>query len=188
MLKPVHAAVRENDMDKVTLERLVGWDESLCLHFNRASRWSGVGSVLRIVSRLGDGIFWYALMVTLLLAHRDKALLPVAHMLVTGVLGVIVYKWLKIRITRPRPYQINQNITLAMAPLDQFSFPSGHTLHAVSLTIVTLSHFPMLGALLIPFALLVALSRPILGLHYPSDVVAGAVLGGTIAAIVLNLF
>jgi undecaprenyl-diphosphatase len=174
-------------MGKLMLERLFDWDESLCLRFNRASRWIGVCGVLRVVSRLGDGIFWYALMGALLLVYRGGALLPATQMVVTGVLGVTVYKWLKTRITRPRPYQINQDIALAMAPLDQFSFPSGHTLHAVGFTIVVLYHFPVLAVLLLPFTLLVALSRPILGLHYPSDVLAGAALGGIIAMLVLSL-
>jgi undecaprenyl-diphosphatase len=71
--------------------------------------------------------------------------------------------------------------------LDQFSFPSGHTMHAVGFSIVALSYHPELFWLLVPFAALVALSRPILGLHYPSDVVAGAALGALIASISLTL-
>jgi len=62
------------------------------------------------------------------------------------------------------------------------SFPSGHTLHAVCFTTVICGHIPASGWLLGPFAALVALSRPVLGLHYPSDVLAGAALGGAIAA------
>jgi undecaprenyl-diphosphatase len=65
--------------------------------------------------------------------------------------------------------------------LDQFSFPSGHTMHAVSFSIVALAYFPALFWLVVPFATLVALSRPILGLHYPSDVIAGAALGAALA-------
>jgi len=67
------------------------------------------------------------------------------------------------------------------APLDAFSFPSGHTLHAVAFTLVALSYFPALAPVLVPFALLTAASRVVLGLHYPSDVLAGAALGAGIA-------
>jgi hypothetical protein len=66
-------------------------------------------------------------------------------------------------------------------PLDQFSFPSGHTLHAVSFATVACAHFPELAPLLLPFALLVAASRPSLGPHYPSDVLAGASIGLALA-------
>ena len=74
-----------------------------------------------------------------------------------------------------------------MAPLDEFSFPSGHTLHAVAFSIVAIHHFAVLAWLLWPFAALVALSRVILGLHYPSDVVAAIGLGAVIAHAVLAL-
>ena len=72
-------------------------------------------------------------------------------------------------------------------PLDRYSFPSGHTLHAVSFTTIALAHFPELAIVLVPFALLVAVSRVVLGLHYPTDVAAGAVLGATLATIGLAL-
>ena len=68
-----------------------------------------------------------------------------------------------------------------VAPLDEFSFPSGHTLHAIAFTIVITASFPLLAPLLWTFTALVALSRVILGLHYPSDVLAATALGAAIA-------
>ena len=82
---------------------------------------------------------------------------------------------------RQRPYLLHGGITLGTAPLDRCSFPSGHTLHAVAFTVVALAYYPQLAWLLIPFASFVAVSRVILGLHYPSDVVAGAVIGALLA-------
>ena len=174
-------------MARLSIDRLALWDESLCLRCNRASRRRDVRVVLRVASRLGDGVFWYALMSTLLLVHGRHALVAVLQMLVTGGIGVTLYKWLKKKISRPRPYRIIQDITLSAAPLDQFSFPSGHTLHAVGFTTVALAHYPELAWLLVPFSILVAASRPILGLHYPSDVLAGAALGAGVATSVLLL-
>lgn len=60
---------------------------------------------------------------------------------------------------RPRPFSRNDDIVIGTAPLDQYSFPSGHTLHAFSF-----------------------------GLHYPTDVLAGAMLGTLLATISLSLF
>jgi undecaprenyl-diphosphatase len=71
-------------------------------------------------------------------------------------------------------------------PLDEFSFPSGHTLHAVSFTIVALGWFPLLAPLLVPFTALVAASRVVLGLHYPSDVIAAIGIGGMLGGISLS--
>ena len=82
---------------------------------------------------------------------------------------------------RQRPYILHGGITLGTAPLDTYSFPSGHTLHAVAFTMVALAYCPQLAWLLIPLTGLVAASRVILGLHYPSDVFAGAVIGALLA-------
>jgi undecaprenyl-diphosphatase len=66
-------------------------------------------------------------------------------------------------------------------PRDEFSFPSGHTLHAVAFAGIAVWYFPALALLLLPFVVLTALSRIALGLHYPSDVVAGAGIGAAVA-------
>lgn len=66
-------------------------------------------------------------------------------------------------------------------PLDEFSFPSGHTLHAVAFTAVACAWYTPLALLLVPYALLVAASRVVLGLHYPSDVLAAIAIGGVLA-------
>ena len=67
------------------------------------------------------------------------------------------------------------------------SFPSGHTLHAVSFTVVALAYYPWLAPLLLPFTVGVALSRVVLGLHYPSDVLAATAIGSLLAAVSLWL-
>ena len=159
------------------LERLHHWDQSLCIRFNRASRFHAVRATFRGVSRLGDGTFWYGLMLALLLAFGGEAVPAVLHMIAVGAACAILYKWLKRKTLRPRPYQINPDIQCMAAPLDQFSFPSGHTLHAVGFSVIALAYYPWLWVLLLPFTLLVALSRMVLGLHYPSDVLAGTLIG-----------
>jgi undecaprenyl-diphosphatase len=69
--------------------------------------------------------------------------------------------------------------------LDHFSFPSGHTLHAVLFTVMLGVSFPLLLPVMIPFMLLVAASRVVLGLHYPTDVMVGAAIGATLAGLSL---
>ncbi len=143
--------------------------------------------LFRLASRLGDGVFWYALMLALITWHGLSAIHAVLHMIVAGLAGTLAYKWLKGATERPRPYQACPAICCLTAPLDRFSFPSGHTLHAVVFSLVSCAHYPALGWLVWPFTALVAASRLVLGLHYPSDVVVGALLGGTIAALTLTL-
>ncbi|HTO49511.1 MAG TPA: phosphatase PAP2 family protein [Burkholderiales bacterium] len=164
-----------------TLRTVAVWDEAWCLRFNHAAGIPWICALFRAVSRLGDGIFWYALMAGLLALGGKAAVPAVAHMAVVGALGVLLYKWLKSQTLRPRPYQVKAAILRGADPLDNFSFPSGHTLHAVSFSMLAIAHFPPTAYLVLPFAALVAASRLVLGLHYPTDVLAGAALGATLA-------
>jgi undecaprenyl-diphosphatase len=88
---------------------------------------------------------------------------------------------------RERPFIRFGEIRCTTAPLDRYSFPSGHTLHAVSFAILYGSFVPQLLWILVPFALLIGLSRVVLGLHYPSDVLAGAALGALLAIASLSV-
>jgi undecaprenyl-diphosphatase len=99
-----------------------------------------------------------------------------------GAVGAAAYKMVKRGTLRPRPYQSLAGVEAGTPPLDAFSFPSGHTLHAVAFTLVALAYWPWLAPLLVPFTLVTAVSRVALGLHYPSDVLAGAALGAGLAA------
>ncbi|MCL6555911.1 MAG: phosphatase PAP2 family protein [Burkholderiales bacterium] len=169
------------------LTRLNACDVRLCLRLNRLAHRPVVRRFFRVISRLGDGVFWYALMLALL-AFVPGALPGVLHMIGVGLAGLVVYRLLKQRTLRPRPCDLEPAILRGTDPLDEFSFPSGHTLHAVAFTVVALAHFPWLSPLLVPFTLLVALSRVLLGLHYPTDVVAGAALGWGLATLSFLLF
>jgi undecaprenyl-diphosphatase len=162
-------------------ERIQRWDERLCLRCNRALRYRALPQSCRAISWLGNGVFWYALMLALLLSDA-RAVPAVLHMVGAGVACSLVYKLLKRGTLRPRPYQVHASIAPGASPLDTFSFPSGHTLHATAFSIVALAYYPSLAALLVPFTLFTAASRIVLGLHYPSDVLAGAALGAVIGA------
>ncbi len=150
---------------------------SLCLYFNRGCARRSVRDFFGLISRLGDGVFWYVLIVTLPVLHPGVSGAFSLLMAVTGLAGVLAYKVLKRTLVRERPFINCRGIRLGTAPLDRYSFPSGHTLHAVSFTTMVMSVFPEAGLVLIPFTILVAASRVVLGLHYPTDVAAGALLG-----------
>jgi len=169
------------------LQQIKTWDAELCAFCNRRSRNFTVRNLFRFISRLGDGVFWYTLMAALLLQYQSTALPAVLHMIVVGLVGTVLYKFIKGKTLRPRPFNVYPSIVCVGKTLDQFSFPSGHTMHAVAFSIVAVSYFPALFWLVLPFSVLVGLSRPILGLHYPSDVLAGAALGAVIAGISLTL-
>lgn len=162
---------------RMYISRMNHIDSALCVKVSQVSQYRLVRDWFRLMSRLGDGVFWYAMLLGILLVQGEAAWLPVLHIVVTGLLGTLIYKWLKGKTLRPRPYQVLQDVWLTGKPLDYFSFPSGHTLHATAFTCMTLAYYPSLAILVIPFCMMVAISRVVLGLHYPSDVLAGAVIG-----------
>jgi undecaprenyl-diphosphatase len=166
---------------EATLRELLRWDRTLCIRLNRGLRYALVVHALQGVSWLGNGIFWYALMLALLVIHRGEAALPVLHMVFVGVVCTASYKMLKRGTVRPRPFQVMPGIAAGAPVLDTFSFPSGHTLHAVAFTLVACAYYPDLAVILVPFTFLTAASRVMLGLHYPSDVLAGAAIGAAVA-------
>ena len=170
-------------MSKATvfLDRMVQRELGICLWLNRACRYSIIRETFSTISWLGDGKFWYILMLILPLWYGAEGLTVTIKMLFVGLLALAIYKVIKSTTVRPRPYTIHQAINIGTAPLDHYSFPSGHTMHAVGFTIIATYYYPELGWILIPFAVLIALSRIILGLHYPTDVVIGAVIGFTLA-------
>lgn len=167
------------------LQRINRWDVALCIFCNRQSANWTIRNLFLMISRLGDGVFWYTLMIVLLLRYQFAALPAVLHMLAVGLFSTAIYKLIKGRALRPRPFNVYPAIICVGKTLDKFSFPSGHTMHAVSFSIIAVFYFPTLIWLVLPFAVSVALSRPILGLHYPSDVLAGAALGASIALLSL---
>jgi undecaprenyl-diphosphatase len=167
----------------IYLNRMQAVDSALCVTVSHTNQYRVIRDVFRAASRLGDGVFWYTLMGGILLTQQTEGILPVLHMALAGFSGTLIYKWIKKKTLRPRPYQIRQDVWVVGKPLDHFSFPSGHTLHAVVFGLVAMSYFPLLAIVLVPFMFMVAISRVVLGLHYPSDVFAGATLGYSIAQI-----
>jgi undecaprenyl-diphosphatase len=154
----------------------------LCRRLNRGAGSHWLRWVMRTASRLGDGVVWYALIGLLPLIYGAAGIRPALAMAATGLAGLLIYKWLKRKLVRERPFIRHPGIQLAMPPLDRYSFPSGHTLHAVCFTWQAVAQFPELGWVLLPLAALIAVSRVVLGLHYPSDVVIGGVIGAVLAA------
>jgi len=164
-------------------QRLDRFELDVCLMLNRSCHRQTLRRFFAIVSRLGNGVFWYTLMWLIPVIYGWQAIFVSLHMALVALAGLMVYKVLKKRLVRERPFFTHPGILLGTAPLDKFSFPSGHTLHAVGFTIVATAYFPALAVILVPFAILTAMSRIVLGLHYPSDVLAGAAIGAGLATL-----
>lgn len=168
-------------MSAVLLDYFDDLERSTCLRINALSRHDPVRGLFGAVSRLGDYPAWIILGLACATWPGTDAGRVVLQAGLTALAGVLVYKLLKERLVRERPFIRFGEIVCGTAPLDRYSFPSGHTLHAVSFTVLYGTYVPELLWILVPFMLLIALSRVILGLHYPSDVLVGATIGFLLA-------
>jgi undecaprenyl-diphosphatase len=164
------------------LSRFDDAEYRLCRSLNRGVRHAWIRVFFDTASRLGDGVVWYALMLALPLLYGSRGFEVALIMLATGAVGLAVYKLMKRTFVRERPFIRHAGISLAGAPLDRYSFPSGHTLHAVSFTWQMCAAFPETGFVLVPLAMAITASRVVLGLHYPTDVLVGALLGACAGA------
>ena len=140
--------------------------------------------LLALCSRAADGPLWGAVLLSLAVWAPGGGRHAVL-MALLGALNLGLYYGIKRGTRRARPFERCDSIHACLKVPDAFSFPSGHTLHAFAFAVLLSGFFPSLAPGLWSFAVLVALSRVVLGLHFPSDVVAGALLGMATASLVL---
>ena len=135
--------------------------------------------LMPLITKLGDaGIFWIAVAVILLITKKYRKV--GAMMGVALILGLIFGNGvLKNVVGRIRPYDLNEGMkdTLLIEALSDKSFPSGHTLASFEGAVVLLINDKRLGIPAIVIASLIAFSRLYLYVHFPSDVIAGLVIG-----------
>jgi len=131
-------------------------------------------------TRGGDGWIWYAMALTVWLFGGEQGPRAVAASTLPVGVGIGVFIALK-RITgRRRPCQFDQHCWSNLLPPDQFSFPSGHTITAFAVAVPLGLFYPGMEVGLGFIALSIASSRILLGMHFLSDVVAGALIGSAL--------
>lgn len=149
----------------------------------RAQRWRAPRWIRRWMiwaTRGGDGWLWYSMGALLLLLDGASAVPAILESSLASGVGVAAFLRLKRATGRKRPCALEPHCWSSLLPPDQFSFPSGHAMTAFCVITPLLLHYPGLSGGLLFCALSVAASRIVLGLHFLSDVVAGAVIGSAI--------
>lgn len=139
--------------------------------------------LLRWASRVGNGgLVWVAVGAALLLLPKTRR--GGEALLAALLVGFALNNWvLKLLFERPRPCQIAEGFSLIYCPPDP-SFPSGHAASAFAAAAALAAFHPKLGAAALAFAGIEAFSRLYLGVHFPTDVLAGAAVGFASAAAV----
>ena len=168
-------------------EKTVSVDLAVCTKANGLLVRRRAHTFFKVISLLGDGVIWYVIMLVLPFAFGKEGLWVSVLMVSAGLLNLTIYRAIKSSTVRRRPFVAHRHIAQGAPVLDEYSFPSGHTLHAVTYGIVLSALYPPLTVLWMTFALLTAVARVILGLHYPSDVLMGAALGAVHGLMLVNV-
>ena len=167
------------------LQSVQNLDGEILLQIQQHLRSDMLTPFMKIVTFLGNGGWFWILCAVVLLAIPKTRKTGYAAVL-SLIFGVIVTNLLlKNIVARPRPFaEIEALIPLIAKPTD-FSFPSGHTTASFAVALVMLRMLPKkIGIPAVVLAALVAFSRLYLGVHYPTDVLAGfvvALVGSSLA-------
>lgn len=169
------------------LQRLTAYDTRLFHCCQMLQQTMRLASLSRFVSRLGDGGLYLLIGVALALLEPRRGGELFQAGLLAFALELPLYRLLKNSIRRDRPCHRLEGFRALIEPADTFSFPSGHAAGAFLFALVVSAHYPALALPAFCLAGLIGLSRVLLGVHYPGDIVAGALLGVLSALFALHL-
>jgi undecaprenyl-diphosphatase len=152
-------------------------DYALMRRFNNweAPRW--VQTWMMLATRLGDGYVWMLATVVVLLSGSANRYRAASAAWLASAVSVFVFQNIKKHVGRKRPCEIQPHRWAQLLPPDQFSFPSGHTMTAFAFAVALRPFFPQAWMLLVLLAINIGISRILLGMHFFTDILAGALLG-----------
>ena len=161
------------------MNALLAADGGLLLTIQNSIRTPWLNGPVEAITHLGDhGYLWVALTLVLLIIPKTRriGLASLLSLVICYVTGNLILKNL---IARTRPYEVVEGLKLLVKPEPSFSFPSGHASNgfASAWAIYRTVGKKRWGALALVAAGLIALTRLYVGVHYPTDVVAGVILG-----------
>ncbi len=168
------------------LKSIHRWDVSAFHRVLQAHKFRPIVSAAFLTSKTADGWLYPLLPIALFLLDHEKTTLLFSCMALAFALERTVYLIAKNGFRRKRPANILPNFRSLVIASDEFSFPSGHTSAAfLSDTALTLLINPVFAVFYL-WTIAVGCSRVVLGVHFPTDILMGAILGTTSAVFALQ--
>jgi undecaprenyl-diphosphatase len=148
------------------------------VHRWRAPRW--IRYWMLVATRMGDGWLWYGLGLLLLAfggAQGDRAVFTAGA---AALAAILLFRMVKTISRRRRPCELEPHCWAILTPPDQYSFPSGHTMTACAMAVAVAHFYPEYLPWLVLAAASIGASRIILGMHFLTDVLVGALIGAAL--------
>lgn len=163
-------------------------DRLTYLWFNRIQQRPTIISAFRTISHTGDGHLYVALGLFLFYLQTFQSLAFIKTALIAFLVEIPCFIMLKALIKRDRPFVHLTDCSIAITPSDKFSMPSGHTAAAFLMAFLVSHYYFEFSVMAYLWAAGIGISRVILGVHYPSDIIVGAILGMSCAYLSLAMF
>ena len=164
------------------LQNLIAMEADILLWIQNNIRNDVMTPIFKFITTLGNaGVIWIVLSVGLLIPKKTRrvGVLALVSLLFSALIDNVI---LKNVVARTRPYDVIEGLTSLVGAQKDYSFPSGHTGSAFAAAGVMFRGLPKkYGIPILVFACLMGLSRLYVGVHYPSDVLGGALIGAGIA-------
>lgn len=164
-------------MKPSTLDLLGATDTRLFFWLSAHNQKKTIALLSQILSTMGNGPLYAVLGMAMWIWGGPEGQMLFYAGVVAYCFELPIYFILKNSIKRNRPCHTIVNVVSLITPSDKFSFPSGHTAAAFVFATIIMALYPTLAVPAYLFATLVGLSRVILGVHYPGDILAGIILG-----------
>lgn len=160
------------------LETLLNLDGGFLLFLQESVRNPLLNSIMIFITSLGDeGFIWIVATIALLIPKKTRKIGAMSAVALLGSL-VINNHIIKNLVQRPRPFVTFTDIQILIPTPSEFSFPSGHTSSSFAAAAVFYRFLPKkLGVPSVVLAGLIGFSRLYVGVHYPTDVLAGVIMG-----------
>lgn len=160
------------------MDAVFNFDSSILMWIQNDVRTDFLSAVMNVITRLGDkGILWIAITLALLAFRKTR---PIGvRCMVAMVIGLVITNLvLKNWVARVRPYELINGLNCLVGVQKDFSFPSGHATNSFATAWVLFRMAPRKwGVPALVMAVLISLSRLYVGVHYPTDVIAGVIIG-----------
>ena len=170
------------------MEWLSQIDGNILLFIQEYLRAEWMTPIWKFITSLGNaGWFWIVLTIILLIPEKTRKI-GIASLVSLAIGTIITNVALKNIVARTRPYEVVEGLTLLVGKAHDFSFPSGHSCASFASAFVIFKMMPgKYGISALVLASLIAFSRLYVGIHYPTDVIAGIAIGIISACISLYI-